>query len=99
PVNIVLVAKDETLAANPGLAQAVVDASNKARALYYERVSDDADHMTLPIKWLNGEGLFPHHNGLENNRTALEAIVRYSHDLGLISRRLEPEELFFEGAQ
>ena len=99
PVNIVLTAKDETLAENPGLAQAVVDASDKARGIYYQNVPDGADHMTLPIRWLKDTGLFPHHNGLGENRVALESIIRYAHDLGLISRRLEPEELFFEGAQ
>jgi 4,5-dihydroxyphthalate decarboxylase len=99
PVNIVLVAKGETLEANPGLAQAVVDASDKARDLYYQNVSDGDEHMTLPVKWLRDTRLFPHLNGLENNRVALEAIIRYSHDLGLISRQIDPAELFFEGAK
>ena len=44
-------------------------------------------------------GLFPHENGLERNRNAIETIVRYAADLGLISRRFTPEELFFDGAR
>ena len=99
PLNSLLLAKRDVLDANPGLAQAVVDASNKARELYSQNVSEDDNHMGLPVKWLRGSGLFPHRNGLLENRTSLEAIVRYAHAQGLISRRYEIEELFFEGAQ
>ena len=98
PLNSLLLAKKDVLDANPGLGQAVVDASNEARGLYYQNASDDDNHMGLPLKWLRGSGLFPHRNGLLDNRTSLEAIVRYAHDQGLISRRYEPEELVYEGA-
>ena len=99
PLNSLLLAKRDVLDANPGLAQAVVDASDKARELYSQNVSEDDNHMGLPVKWLRGSGLFPHRNGLLENRTSLEAVVRYAHAQGLISRRYEIEELFFEGAQ
>ncbi len=99
PLNSLLLAKRDVLDANPGLAQAVVDASDKARELYSQNVSEDDNHMGLPVKWLRGSGLFPHRNGLLENRTSLEAIVRYAHAQGLISRRYEIEELFFEGAK
>ncbi len=99
PLNSLLLAKRDVLDANPGLAQAVVDASNKARELYSQNVSEDDNHMGLPVKWLRGSGLFPHRNGLLENRTSLEAVVRYAHAQGLISRRYEIEELFFEGAK
>ncbi|MYA50096.1 MAG: hypothetical protein F4185_05410 [Chloroflexi bacterium] len=99
PVNIMLVAKQDVLDANPGLAQAVVDACDEARRLYYDNVSDDDEHMGLPIGWLREHSLFPHENGLESNRRAIETIVRYAADLGIISRRFAPEELFFDGAR
>ena len=99
PVNIMLVAKQDVLDANPGLAQAVVDACDEARRLYYANVSGDDEHMGLPIGWLRENGLFPHENGLENNRRAIETIVRYAADLGIISRRFTPDELFFDGAR
>ncbi|MXW29262.1 MAG: hypothetical protein F4X54_10190 [Chloroflexi bacterium] len=99
PVNIMLVAKQDVLNANPGLAQAVVDACDEARRLYYDNVSDDDEHMGLPIGWLREHSLFPHENGLESNRRAIETIVRYAADLGIISRRFTPEELFFDGAR
>lgn len=99
PPNIVLLAKQSLLDANPGLGQAVVDASDKARERYYAAITDEDDHMGLPVKWLRQNGLFPHYNGLENNRTSLAAGARYAHELGIVSRLYEPEELFFEGAR
>ena len=99
PVNVMLAAKTAALEANPGLAQAIVDACGEARRLYDANARDDDEHMGLPIGWLRKNGLFPHRNGLENNRAAVEAIIRYAADLGLISRRFSPEELFFAGAE
>ena len=99
PVNVMLAAKRETLDAIPGLAQAIVAACDEARRLYYANASDDDEHMALPVGWLRRHGLFPHLNGLENNRLAIETIVRYAADLGVIGRRFTPEELFFPGAE
>jgi len=99
PVNVMLAAKRATLDANPGLAQAIVDACNEARRLDYANASDDDEHMALRVGWLREHGLFPHHNGLANNRPAIETIVRYASGLGIISRRFTPEELFFAGAE
>ena len=99
PLNSLLLAKKLVLDANPGLGQAVVDASDEARERYDEAALDDDNHMGLPVKWLRSNGLFPHRNGVAENRTSLEAIVRYAQAQGLISRRYEVEELFFEGAK
>ena len=99
PVNVVLAAKNETLAANPGLGQAVVDASDEARDLYYKNVKQDDSHMGFPIWWLRDNGLFPHRNGLQANYKALEAIIRYSRDAGIIQRDFKPEDVFFKGAK
>lgn len=98
PVNVMLVAKTEVLERNPGLAQSIVDASDKARDLYYAEVSDEDEHMGLSVGWLKRNGLFPHLNGVANNLKALETIIRYASELGLVSRRFDPNELFFSGA-
>lgn len=99
PMNSMLVAKGSTVDANPGLAQAVVDANDRARALYYAHVSPSSDHMGLPVGWLTQQGLFPHANGVAENRVGIETIVRYTHAQGFISREYAVEELFFEGAK
>jgi hypothetical protein len=97
-MNSMLVAKRSTIDANPGLAQAVVDASDHARELYFRYVSPSSDHMGLPVGWLQQHGLFPHRNGVENNRAGIETIIRYAYEQGFISRRPTAEELFFAGA-
>ena len=99
PMNSMLVAKKSTIDANPGLVQAVVDANDRARELYFKHVSSSSDHMGLPVGWLQQHGLFPHSNGIENNRAGLETIIRYTYEQGFISRQYAPEELFFEGAK
>ena len=99
PVNVMLAAKTDAIEANPGLADAVVEACGEARSLYDANASDADEHMGLPVGWLREHGLFPHRNGLESNRNALETIIRYAADLGLVSRRFAPEELFHPGAR
>ena len=99
PLNSMLLAKRNVIEANPGLGQAIVDASDAARELYFRNVPEDDDHMGLPVKWLRANNLFPHQNGVQNNRAAIETVIRYAHEQGIISRRMAPEELFFDGAK
>lgn len=99
PVNVMLAARRSVAEANPGLLQAVVEACDQARARYDADEPDSADHMGLPLGWLRKNGLFPHPNGLAANRTALEAITRYAHDMGLTRSRIAPEAMFFVGAR
>jgi 4,5-dihydroxyphthalate decarboxylase len=98
PLNSMLIAKREVLDANPGLAQAIVDASDKAQAMFFDNLADDASYMGMPVKWLRENGMMPYRNGVANNRVALETIIRYAHEQGLISKRPAPEDLFFAGA-
>lgn len=99
PVNTVLVARTDTLQANPGLAQAIVAACDEARDLYYRNAKPFDSHTGFPIWWLTDHGMFPHRNGVENNRQALETIIRYAHDSGIIRGKPAVEDLFFEGAR
>ena len=94
PVNVMLVAKTNTLNENPGLARAILRACDTACDFYNLEAQNDEEHMGLPIHWLRGNGLFPHLNGIDENRKSLQTIVRYSYNLGLISREFTPEELF-----
>ena len=98
PLNTMLVAKRDVLDDNPGLAQSIVDASDKAMTLFFEKLADDASYMGMPVSWLRQNGLMPFKNGMANNRTALETIIRYAHEQGLISHRPTVEDLFFAGA-
>tara|TARA_B100000029_G_scaffold510171_1_gene601048 strand:- start:4181 stop:5107 length:927 start_codon:yes stop_codon:yes gene_type:complete len=96
PVNVMLVAKTSVLDANPGLASAILTACNTAREIYYDEVSDDDEHMGLPVSWLKANKLFPHRNGFRENLKSIEAIVRYTYNLGLISKEFSAASLFSE---
>jgi 4,5-dihydroxyphthalate decarboxylase len=98
PLNSMLLAKRDVLDANPGLGQAIVDASTKAQSLFFENLADDTGYMGMPVKWLRENGMMPYRNGIANNRTALETIIRYANEQGLISKRPAVEDLFFTGA-
>ena len=98
PVNSMLVAKRATLDANPGLADAIVSAYDQAWERYFSNVSDSVDFMGLPMKWLRSNALVPIRNGVDNNRQSFETATRYAHEQGIINRRLEVENLFYEGA-
>jgi 4,5-dihydroxyphthalate decarboxylase len=98
PLNSMLLARTSVMDENPGLGDAIVDASETARELYLSYAKEDDNYMGLPVKWLREHGMFPYENGVENNRVALETIIRYAHEQGVISRRPDPAELFYAGA-
>ena len=99
PLNSMLLAKRDVLDANPGLADAIVDAHNRALDVWYANLRDDDTYMGMPIRWLRDNGLFPFQHGLGANRKALETIIRYANEQGLIRGKPELESLFYEGAR
>jgi len=98
PLNSMLLAKRDVLKANPGLGQAIVAAHDTACERYCADVADDVAYMGIAVGWLREHGLWPYHQGIERNRVALETIIRYTHEQGLISERPAVESLFFDGA-
>jgi len=98
PLNTMLVAKPQVLENNPGLAEAIIAASDRGLALFFENLAAGESYMGMPVEWLKNNGMLPYQNGLENNKHALETIVRYAHEQGLISTRPSIKGLFFEGA-
>lgn len=99
PPNTVMVIRDNVLAANPGLGQAIVEGNDEAWDLYCGEAADSDDHMGLPVKFLRENGMFPHRNGLEANYAGVDILTRYVFEQGLIKRPWRPEELFFAGAK
>jgi 4,5-dihydroxyphthalate decarboxylase len=94
PTNSVVVVKEETLKANPGLAKAVADAFAEAWARYSQDAADDDEHMGLEVAELRRRGFFPHTDGLEANRKSVEKIVQYAHEQGFIKTRFNVDDLF-----
>jgi 4,5-dihydroxyphthalate decarboxylase len=100
PIMHTVVVKNEILERHPWAAVSVVQAFQQSKELCYRRMRDPRN---LALAWaseaideqqrLLGKDAWPY--GLENNRKALEAVVRYMFDQGMIRKKPEVEELFF----
>ena len=99
PIMHVLTFKDETLREHPWLGAAFLDAFNRA-LIECGRHWEDPNWSRLAWgqQYLDEEialmGRDPWANGVKANRANIERFVEYSHEQGLISRRLRLEELF-----
>lgn len=96
PVHALVVIRDEVLTAHPWLAGAVYEALRAARDDYVERLGSGAadgpdDRRYRAIAEFAGDPL-PY--GLEANRPALEKLIDYALEQGLIRERPTPEDLF-----
>ena len=98
PINHTVVVKDDLLAAHPELAPDMFDAFVRAKRVYVERLRGGQIQEPSPmdqtfrcVMEITGDPL-PY--GIAPNRRALEAIVQYSLEQGIISRPVSVEELF-----
>ena len=94
PINTMLVMKEASVAANPGLAPAVIAASAQARALYDAEEPGDALHQGLRVGALREAGHFPRPHGLETHGKTVETLVGYLHEQGLIQKEWSLRDLF-----
>lgn len=101
PIMHVVAIKDEILQKDLWVAQNLYQAFVEAKQRVYEGFNQTAAlKVTLPwllsevenSKQLMGNDFWPY--GVEKNRTTIEAAINYSYEQGMISRRLEVEELF-----
>lgn len=100
PIMHTVVIRNEILNAHPWAAISTVQAFQKAKELCYQRMRDPRN---LALAWARESieeqqavlGKDPWPYTLEDNRKALEAVVRYAFDQGMIRKRPEVEELFF----
>jgi len=97
PINNVMVVRDEVLAANPGIAEALFAAYKQAKSLYMQRLKaqgaksrdEEADQRYSEIV---GD---PLPVGLAANRKALETIAQYSYDQGVIGKPVASIDALF----
>jgi 4,5-dihydroxyphthalate decarboxylase len=100
PIMHTVVIKNEILEKHPWIAISVVQGFQKAKELCYRRMQDP---RTFALVWphellreqaaLFGKDPWPYN--LEDNRKALEAVVRYEYEQGMIRKQPAIEELFF----
>jgi 4,5-dihydroxyphthalate decarboxylase len=98
PINHTLVVKEDVVASHPGLAVDIFGAFAEAKRKYIDRLKNS--QITQPsandqlFKRVMDETGDPLPYGIEPNRKALEAVVQFSVEQGIINRRLTVEELF-----
>ena len=101
PIMHMLGVRKDLVAQYPWLPASVVKAFEQAKAMSMVDLEEFGTlNVTLPwliseieaTKDLMGEEYWPY--GVEPNRKALETLIRYAHEQGMISRRLEVDELF-----
>jgi 4,5-dihydroxyphthalate decarboxylase len=103
PIMHTLAVKAELVERHPWLPASLLKAFTEAKHATAELLADiGASHAMLPFlhyhlgetQELMGDDYWPY--GVESNRQALEAFLRYMHAQGLTDRLLAPEELFAE---
>jgi 4,5-dihydroxyphthalate decarboxylase len=100
PIMHTVVVKNEILEKHPWVAVHVLHAFQRAKEICYRRMKDTRNFALVWVKELmqEQESLFgpdPWPYNLEDNRKALEAVVRYEREQGLIKKSPKVEELFF----
>lgn len=101
PIMHVVALRRDVYERNRWLARSLLDALSEAKRLCEEGIDETAAARYM-LPWLHdevartrsilGEDWWPY--GLERNREVLRTFLRYSHEQGLATRLLEPEELF-----
>jgi 4,5-dihydroxyphthalate decarboxylase len=100
PIMHTVVVRNEILERHPWAAINLVRAFQRAKELCYERMKDPRSFALVWVADLIREqkeifGLDPWPYNLEDNRNALEAVIRYEYEQGMIKKKPKPEELFF----
>jgi 4,5-dihydroxyphthalate decarboxylase len=98
PTHGLIVVKDSLLAAHPWLARSLFDAFSEAKALYIKQlqageVKTDADKSYVQLSSLVGDPL-PY--GVKANRHAIDALIRYTYEQGLLPNHYTAADMFVD---
>jgi 4,5-dihydroxyphthalate decarboxylase len=101
PIMHTIVIRESVFEKNPWVAVSLSRAFEEAKKMYYKQRDNSIGDLHA-FAWIRalyererklfGADAYPY--GLEPNRKVLETFIRYSIDQGVISRRIEPSELF-----
>jgi 4,5-dihydroxyphthalate decarboxylase len=100
PIMHTVVVKNEILEKHPWVGMSLVQAFQKAKEICYARNRDPRSFALVWVQDLMREqreifGPDPWPYNLEDNRKALEAVIRYEYEQGMIKKKPNPEDLFF----
>jgi 4,5-dihydroxyphthalate decarboxylase len=101
PIMHLVAVRRDIVEAHPWIATNLYRAFEVAKRRYFERLND-ISASRLPVPWIEehlakvrsilGDDPWPY--GVEPNRLALEALIRYSHEQGLLTRAVIVDDLF-----
>jgi phosphonate ABC transporter substrate-binding protein len=102
PINHTVVVRNDVLASHPDLAEDLFNTLAESKRRYVQRLKDGqvspmtaADQTYRRVMEVTGD---PLPCGIEPNRRALEAIVRYSVEQGILRKSVAIDELFASGS-
>ena len=89
--------KDTLLQSDPSLAPRLFACFEAAKAQFLKELSEGSElppdaEALAKRRSIVGDDPLP--NGLERNRKALEAIIRFAHEQKILPRLVKPEEVF-----
>jgi len=98
PTHGLIVVKDALLAEHPWLARSLFAAFSQAKALYLKpleagEVKSDVDRSYVQLSKIVGDPL-PY--GIDANRPAIDALIRYSHGQGLLPKHYSAGDMFID---
>lgn len=98
PTHGLIVVKETLLAEHPWLARSLFDAFEQAKSLYLGKlqagqVQSEVDRSYVELAKIVGDPL-PY--GMVANRPAIDALIRYCHQQGLLPRRYAAGEMFID---
>jgi 4,5-dihydroxyphthalate decarboxylase len=99
PIMHVMVIKDDSLGSHPGLAQIVQQQVQSAldRFVEQQRQTNGPSVLWPELSWSEQEkhlGRHPWPGGVEANKKALDVLIGYAVDQGILGKRISPAELF-----
>jgi 4,5-dihydroxyphthalate decarboxylase len=97
PINTLITMRLETVQKNPELPRLVFDAYAEARGLYEADIAagNEDDHMGVSLRRLRETtGLQLPAHGFQQNRRAIQTMISYAYEQGIIKKLVDPEEIF-----
>ncbi len=97
PINHTVVVKDALLQSDPSLAPRLFAGFEAAKGQFLQQLNSGAElpadaQVLARRRSIVGDDPLP--NGVERNRKALEAIIRFAYEQQILPRAVTPEEMF-----
>ena len=98
PINTLFVIKEESAERFPDLAPAIIQAIAAASKSYAAEIASGAteNDTYVPVKFARELDLYPFKQGLSPNMRAVQMMITYCYEQGLIKKLYQPEELFLK---